>query len=318
MLQDLDGRYRVVNEAVAEYAGMEKGELLGCDESAFMNADAAADIDGMKRSVLEKQRPVTYEVSVELPTMGDRTFSTTRYPHYDQDGDIDGTVAICRDVTDQRDREQQLQVLDRVLRHNLHNEMNVVMGHAEQILAAPDADHTASARHILQSGRDLVEMANKERRIVSLLSEDPTLETVGLRPVLSELVAGINESHPESRISLECPPDVRATADRSITSAFRELIENAIVHNDGPHPHVHVEATTENGVTQVVVSDDGPGIPPDEQLVLTGDEEIQPLFHGSGLGLWLVNHVVKRSNGTLRFVVDDSSGTTVELLLPAQ
>mgnify|MGYP006280082995 CR=1 FL=1 len=318
MLQALDGTYRVVNEAVTRYAGLSEAELIGNDESAFVDDEMAAEIAAMKRQVVDEERPVTYEVSLELPAMGERTFATTRYPHYDEDGDIDGTVAICRDVTERRDRERQLQVLDRVLRHNLHNEMNVVMGHAEQILEAPDGDHAAFARQILDSGRDLVDMANKERRIVKLLSEEPTLETIALRPLLSELVAALNESHPGSRVTLECPLDARATADRSIASAFRELIENGIVHNDGDRPEVLVSVERENGMTRVVVADDGPGIPAEEQLVLTGEADIQPLFHGSGLGLWLVNHVVRRSNGTLRFLESDEAGTTVELLLPAQ
>jgi signal transduction histidine kinase len=275
---------------------------------------------------------VDYEVRPDLSTKGSRTFATTRYPHYDEDGEIDGTVAICRDVTERRERQRQLKVIDRVLRHNLHNEMNVVMGHAEQILDDPDGDHAASAREILQAGRDLVDLADKERRIVQLLSDDPTLESIQLRPLLTAIVEDLDERHPESRIALDCPRDVRIRAERSLGVALRELIENGVVHNHREHPSVEVTARRDGETVRITVSDDGPGVPIEERLILTGDEEIQPLFHGSGLGLWLVNHVVRRSNGTLAFeeeragdgesdgnseAVAGERGTVVTVSLPA-
>ena len=331
MLQDLDGYYRVFNDAVAEYAGMDPDELSGNDEFAFMNPETATRIAKMKARVVETGDPVDYEVTPDLPTKGDRTFATTRYPHYDEDGEIDGTVAICRDVTERRERQRQLQVIDRVLRHNLHNEMNVVMGHAQQILDDPDGDHDGSAREILEASRDLVDLADKERRIVRLLSDDPTIETIRLRPLLQAIVEDLDETYPASRVTLDCPQDVRIEAERSLGVALRELIENGVVHNDRDHPTVEVTARRTGDSVKITVSDDGPGVPIEERLVLTGEQEIQPLFHGSGLGLWLVNHVVRRSNGSLEFAgegeragaserageSDAGRGTVVAVWLPA-
>ncbi|MFW5903158.1 MAG: PAS domain S-box protein [Halolamina sp.] len=317
MHQDLGGDYRVLNDAVTEYAGLSEDDLLGTDESAFMDADAAERIAEMKARVLETESPVDYEVSPDLSAMGSRTFSTTRYPHYDEDGEVDGTVAICRDVTDHRDRERQLQVLDRVLRHNLHNELNVVMGHAQRILEDSDGDHRESAREILRSGRDLVELADEERRIVKLLEDEPTVGSFALRPLLSGVLEDLGETYSESRVSLECAPDARVTAERSLRVAVRELVENAIAHNDRANPTVTVTVERRDEAVSIAVADDGPGIPPEEREILTGTEGETPLFHGSGLGLWLVKHVVRRSNGTLHVSENDPRGTVVELRLPS-
>jgi PAS domain S-box-containing protein len=315
LLQDLEGRFQAVNEAVTEYAGLTKEELLGEDESAFVDPAAADRIEEMKTRVIEEERPIDYEVSTELPRKGTRTFSTMRYPHFDEVGEIDGTVAICRDVTDQRDREQQLTVLDRILRHNLNNEMNVMMGHAEQILAEPGADHVPSARQILQSGRDLVELAEKERRIVRLLENEPRIEPTDLEALLRRTVADISETYPESRITLDCADDLQVAGEGNLRVAVQELVKNAIDHHDRKHPTVEITAVEAGNDVRITVADDGPGIPPEEQLILTGHEEVQPLFHGSGLGLWLVNHVVRRSNGSLRFDENEPRGSVVEIRL---
>jgi signal transduction histidine kinase len=69
--------------------------------------------------------------------------------------------------------------------------------------------------------------------------------------------------------------------------------------------------TTENGVS-VTVSDDGPGLPAEEQTVLERGYET-PLAHSSGLGLWFVNWVVTGIGGRVDATVDD--GTTVTLSL---
>jgi signal transduction histidine kinase len=69
-------------------------------------------------------------------------------------------------------------------------------------------------------------------------------------------------------------------------------------------------------MTELTVRDDGPGIPEQEWNVLRADGEINPLNHGTGLGLWFVNQVVRRSNGTMSFDTNDSGGTTVTVRLP--
>jgi signal transduction histidine kinase len=64
----------------------------------------------------------------------------------------------------------------------------------------------------------------------------------------------------------------------------------------------------------VTVADDGPGIPEHELAVLTGDEPITQLSHGSGLGLWLVIWLAESYGGHVRF--GDDGGTTVTVTIP--
>jgi len=95
--------------------------------------------------------------------------------------------------------------------------------------------------------------------------------------------------------------------------AVTELVENALTHG-GARPTVTVTVEDEGEWVTVEVSDDGPGIDPEELAALeTGAE--RPLSHASGLGLWLVSWTVESSGGDVSFDVED--GTTVRLRLPA-
>lgn len=48
-----------------------------------------------------------------------------------EDGDVIGLVGIGRDISDRKAREQLLRVVDRLLQHNLRNQMNTIRGRAE-------------------------------------------------------------------------------------------------------------------------------------------------------------------------------------------
>jgi len=101
MLQNRDGEFELLNEAVSEFAGTSREELYDDDETAFMDTETAAEIDERRQEVLRTEEPVEYEVSPSFERSGrDATFSTRRYPYYDGAEALAGTFAICRDVTE--------------------------------------------------------------------------------------------------------------------------------------------------------------------------------------------------------------------------
>ena len=78
-----------------------------------------------------------------------------------------------------------------------------------------------------------------------------------------------------------------------------------------------VENDTLDGrdVVAVRVEDDGPGIPDEQVTVLERGRETA-LEHTSGLGLWLVDWIVRASGGTVSFEARSPRGSVVELVLP--
>lgn len=75
------------------------------------------------------------------------------------------------------------------------------------------------------------------------------------------------------------------------------------------HESALLELTTEDAVVdrvaerddrvQLAIRDNGPGIPEEEAAVLEGEQEIQPLYHGNGMGLWFVYYVMSLSRATV-------------------
>nr|WP_241768313.1 ATP-binding protein [Haloferax sp. ATB1] len=101
------------------------------------------------------------------------------------------------------------------------------------------------------------------------------------------------------------------SADDLIESAIKHLIDNALEHNDRVIPEVGVtvdRSATSPDYVEIRIADNGPGVPDAELSVLESGTET-PLQHISGLGLWLVQWIIDRSNGQLRFAENDPRGT---------
>jgi PAS domain S-box-containing protein len=230
-------------------------------------------------------------------------------PLYRSYGVVSGHLVSLRDVTDRRQREQRIDVLNRLLRHNIRNEMNVVRGNADLLTDSVGPDERARIDRIIRTVDDIVDRSNKIGRVSEALeTQRPT--PVSLRPLLTQAVTEGRERHPEADITLSCPEDVWVEGAPSLSLAFEELLVNAVEHG-GSTVEVTV-GTTAAGIA-IRVSDDGPGIAEHERAVILSGEET-PLQHGSGVGLWLVKWVVRNVGGTLGF--GDGDGTTVIVELP--
>ncbi|MFB6132899.1 MAG: sensor histidine kinase [Halanaeroarchaeum sp.] len=116
-------------------------------------------------------------------------------------------------------------------------------------------------------------------------------------------------------ISLSVSTGETIDCKESTRTAIAELLDNAVEHNDRPHPSVDVGMDVTDDSVAVMVADDGPGIPEHERAVLREGEET-PLVHGSGLGLWLVYWIVTMNGGRLEIEDNEPRGTVVRLVLP--
>ena len=447
LLQNLDGEFELCNGAVSEFAGVPEAELYGTDESAFMDPETADEIAARRREVIETEEPVEYEVSPTFgPSEREATFSTRRYPYYDPDGELAGTFAICRDVTEMKRREaeleryeravngatdliaatdregrflfanpqyrayhgieaddvrdlsledvvdderypdvrrrvdralrgrpveyrtkrthpirgtrtfdvryypledpdgegvagvvavlrdvtdsenraRQLSVVDRVLQHNLRNALTVIRGRAKQIAdgarsdASDAADDTeALASYVVSRADDLLTTSEKAHQITEILSDPPEVESVDVGRSVDDVVSSLAAEFPRAQVTASTPRPGEAVASATewLDRALAELVRNAIVHHDRDEPTVDVAVEASADAVTVRVADDGPGLNDMNRDVLETGRAVDALYHGSGLGLWLVYWVVEQSGGRATVEAASPRGTAVTVRL---
>ena len=215
-------------------------------------------------------------------------------------------------------QQAELQVLHRVLRHNLRHDVTVVEGYAAILEGAVDEpEHRAWCEKISAGAERIIHYTDQARKINQVTAED------ALRPVdlgaLARRVATTNEALAGSSVDVEVstPERVTARAHPMLEAAVDELVTNAVEHHDGERPSVALRVDPEAGpahCVEVVVSDDGPGIPKGVRSTMDQRGET-PLLHLEGLGLWLVSWVTTVSDGELALEDRADRGTEVRLRL---
>jgi signal transduction histidine kinase len=154
-------------------------------------------------------------------------------------------------------------------------------------------------------------------KTIQRVVDDPeACERFDLSALVTDVVADLRETSPDATITTDLPSSVAVTVHPDFPAAIREVIDNAIGHHDGDRPEVEVAVRRRSGGgTELVVTDDGPGIPGGQRDLVLGDTEVTQLQHGNGLGLWLVKWVLEASDGELT-IEDTAEGTTVRFRLP--
>jgi signal transduction histidine kinase len=242
---------------------------------------------------------------------------------YDDDIEFDGSTewraignALDRLSTTLARREQMLLVLNRFLRHNLRNDLNVAVGHAADIKREVTGEDEQRRAETMESAIDSVlstadRVRLTERLIDPAATDDRPVDLVGL---LTDRIEETTADCPALTVTLDAPEQVWVRGGETLSFAIEELLANVAAHSK-PNPVARISVTPTGKYVTVRVADNGPGIHPDEAAVITGDQEITPLQHSSGLGLWLVNWIVRRHDGQLS-IPETDDGTTVVITLP--
>jgi signal transduction histidine kinase len=221
-------------------------------------------------------------------------------------------------VTERRRREQEVAVLNRVLRHDLRNDVAVIENYAT--LLERDPGNEGSVARIADRAGEMRELVETVRQVERHLdANEPTLSAVDIARVVDERTTALARAHPEATVETDVPSGTWVRATELIGSAVDNLVENAVEHNDADTPRVSVsvERVTVDGdrYVDVTVADNGPPLADADRAVLVGEE---PTLEGaSGLGLWLVNWIVAESGGTVRHELADPRGNVVTLRLRA-
>jgi two-component system OmpR family sensor kinase len=209
-------------------------------------------------------------------------------------GDLDPAERLKR----QRD---DLRLLNQVMRHDIRNDLQLVGAYAELLDGHVDEEgekyldvikrNTQSAVSLTTTVRDLAEV---------MLRDDAEPNSVSLDRVLSQQIEEVRSAYSEAVFTIDGSfPETAVVADEMLSSVFRNLLRNAVQHNDETPPKVTVSATSTetDGAVEVRVADNGPGIPEDQRDDIFGKGEKGLDSPGAGIGLYLVRSLVEIYGG---------------------
>ena len=329
-------RMRAPTAETCTFVSAAATSVTGYDPEAFESGTQSLHdlIHGEQRArVLERKQAAIdtgerYDVTYRIQTRedGQRWVRDVGGGIFTAQGDLVSVVGVILDVTTSKEREQ-LQVLNRVLRHNIRNEMNVIKGYASMLSERTESGVADEVDVVVRKADEIIRMSEKARIIQHLLGTPAgTTQPIDCIEAVADALTRIDDRYGETvrgNIEVEVAGDlgheeanplehvVYVDAGELLALAFFELIENGIVH-DRTTPSIDISVQADEERVIVTISDDGPGMPATERDVLEAGIE-SPLEHGSGLGLWICQWILQ-PDGSVRFDVrDDGTKATVSL-----
>lgn len=210
-------------------------------------------------------------------------------------------------------REQRLEVISRILRHNIRNDLNVVTGNIELLqnndaLSEQDRERLDTAlRHI----EGVCEIADQSQYVQDTLDRRH-IERIALDSLLGRVLDRVEAVYPEATVNVDGEKGMTVLADVNLGDALFELFTTVLGFQKGDPPAASVSyEATAPGTLRMRVEAADPLMPASDRQALRRGTETQ-LEHGTGLGLWLVKWIVENGYGSLSFP-DAETSLEIEL-----
>ncbi|WP_374384415.1 ATP-binding protein [Dongia sp.] len=211
--------------------------------------------------------------------------------------------------------------------HELRTPLNAILGFSEaidQILLNPEKTREY-ARDIHRSGRQLLELINDLLDVGRIESGTAKLnrQRFPLAANLAEQVDLVRHAFPDAApigidIEPDCPEILVDT--RSIRQVVLNIVGNAAKFTPGSGS-INIRVDAREPGLRIIVSDTGPGIPPDilhdlGQPFRSGEAAYSRKYGGSGLGLYISRKLVQSHGGALEVESEVGKGTRIVISLP--
>lgn len=244
------------------------------------------------------------------------------------DSVIRGMTLVFFDVTDKEISEKLRREFTANVSHELKTPLHSISGYAELLKdgVVKTEDIRPFADKIYKESQRTIRMVGD---IISLSHLDEGAEEVQweMTDVGQIAVEAVERLRPEAdegavKINLDCHPASMKAKPALIREIMTNLIDNAIKYNK-KGGYVNVKVKSFDGGTEIIVEDNGIGIPKEDQPRIFErfyrvDKSHSREIGGTGLGLSIVKHAVLIHNGSIDLQSAPGEGTKITIHFPGR
>jgi signal transduction histidine kinase len=223
-----------------------------------------------------------------------------------------GGIAVALHQSNRKLREQNA-VLHRILRHNLRNDMAVVLCHLDDIEAAGDEETAATARRASEKVRSVVRLTDSVRRAdVSLSGPTPIRQRQDMTQLIESRVRKLRTKHTDLGIELDLPAEAQVRVSPQFGLVVNNLVESA--RSSCPDtPELLFRVKRYRDTVTIIFEDRGKSMSAADLSAVAAGSETE-LDHGLGVELWLVEWLVDADGGDVSFeAADDGYRVRIDL-----
>lgn len=321
-----DSRVRLMNSAARHIFGVPGDDGTGKLLNQVIRDE---DVHDLVRSCLEGNSEATAELSIYSPE--ERIYQVQTALLLGDNGDVSGVVATFNDITELRSVERMKSEFVSTVSHELRTPLTSIKGFIRTLLDDTEGYYDRETQmefyRIIDTECDRLVRLINDLLNLSRIESGRALDLVLARVDLGELIGRVVDSqrsytdrHEFDIIVPEDLPHINADRDK-LDQVLTNLLSNAIKYSpDGGKISLHARKIDTNKIS-VSISDQGIGIPEDQISRLFTrfhrvDSRDSRKQYGTGIGLYLVKHLVEAHEGEVAVTSEQGTGSTFTFILP--
>jgi PAS domain S-box-containing protein len=336
-----EGRFRFVsvNAEFLRVTGLSREMVIGKMVTQVIPEPSLPMVLKKYRQAIEEKATLVWEETSDYPA-GRLTGEASVAPVFDNKGTCTHLVGSIHDITELRRAQelafarQKLETLGTLangIAHDFNNILGAVLAQSDLALSELDSDSlpTGELRAIRDAAMRGAEIVRE--LLVYAGSESPILVPLDISQVIEEMSGLLKVSvSKHARIEMDLARDLPAVQANpaQISQLLMNLVTNAsdaigarpgmirVITRRVAAVSAASGSSAERGYVQLEVSDTGCGMKPETQAKV-----FEPFFStkstGRGVGLAIVDGIVRSLGGTIQLESEPGKGTTMRLSLPA-
>jgi len=313
-----------VNQGFTRMTGYEVEKTIGRNCRFLQGEDTSNEPVRRMREAIDSGESVQVTLR-NYRKDGTRFWNEITLAPLERDGAVPNYVGFQQDVTERVEYEQQLQaqrdnlhLLSQMVRHDIRNDLQIIQMNVELLADHVSDDGEDIIETVEARTRNAIDLTTTARELSETMLDD---ERAQKRTSLTDAVGGqieeVQSTFEDAVVERDGRfPDVTVAADEMLDSVFRNLLKNAIQHNDSDTPRVTVSVTADGEHATVRIADNGPGIPDDRKADIFQKGEKGLESEGTGIGTHLVETLVTQYGGEVWVEDNDPEGAVFVVELP--
>ncbi|USD33848.1 hybrid sensor histidine kinase/response regulator [Vibrio coralliilyticus] len=345
---DLNAKVTWVNGAFEQLTGYSLSELVGKKPSQLLQgADTDRQTTKKMRDFIDRREPGFFELLNYNKDGESYWIEIALTPLYSTDGQIEGFMAVERDITQRVELEESLKIKAveaeaaniaksqflAAMSHELRTPMNGILGVGDLLkntnLSQEQQEYVdtlvSSGKHMLNVLNDILDFSKIEAGKLELEKTEFSLQDVATR--LTRLYEPLcADKHLEFKCTYPQSSDKALIADETrILQILQNLLSNALKFTSEGGISLTLDVVKQSQKTELhmVVADTGIGISSEKQSVIfdpfaQAENDTTRRFGGTGLGLSITRDLVKAMKGTIDLNSTVEEGSQFTVIVPIE